>query len=130
MTLNLSSKVFSYFGPPKILQLDNGREFVNGIVKKLVEDWPGEIRSSMGVHGTHRARVSLNEEIQRWKRCWPVVSICKRRHNIIHGPHGFQKSNVSSINSINPMSVLLIKVNCKITKKIPPTNSTPVCREP
>ena len=43
VALNLSSKVFSYFGPPKILQSDNGREFVNGIVKKLVEDWPGEI---------------------------------------------------------------------------------------
>lgn len=43
VALNLSSKVFSYFGLPKILQSDNGREFVNGIVKKLVEDWPGEI---------------------------------------------------------------------------------------
>ena len=43
VALNLSSKVFSYFGLPKILQSDNGREFVNGLVKKLVEDWPGEI---------------------------------------------------------------------------------------
>ena len=43
VALNLSSKVFSYFGPPKILQSDNGREIVNGIVRKLVEDWPGEI---------------------------------------------------------------------------------------
>ena len=43
VALNLSSKVFAYFGPPKILQSDNGREFVNSIVKKLIEEWPGEI---------------------------------------------------------------------------------------
>jgi transposase InsO family protein len=43
VALNLASKVFAYFGPPKILQSDNGREFVNTIVHKLVEDWPGEV---------------------------------------------------------------------------------------
>ena len=43
VALNLSAKVFAYFGPPKILQSDNGREFVNGIVRKLLDDWPGEI---------------------------------------------------------------------------------------
>ena len=43
VALNLSTKVFAYYGPPKILQSDNGREFVNGIVRKLVKDWPGEI---------------------------------------------------------------------------------------
>ena len=43
VALNLTSKVFAHFGPPKILQFDNGREFVNTLVNKLVEDWPGEI---------------------------------------------------------------------------------------
>lgn len=43
VALNPSGKVFAYYGPPKILQSDNGREFVNGIVTKLVDDWPGEI---------------------------------------------------------------------------------------
>ena len=43
VALNLSTKVFANFGPPKILQSDNGREFVNGIVRKLVDEWPGEI---------------------------------------------------------------------------------------
>jgi transposase InsO family protein len=43
VALNLSAKVFAYYGPPKILQSDNGREFVNGIVRKLLDDWPGEI---------------------------------------------------------------------------------------
>ena len=43
VALNLSTKVFSYFGPPKILHSDNGREFVNSIVTKLLEEWSGEI---------------------------------------------------------------------------------------
>ena len=43
VALSLSTKVFSYFGPPRILQSDNGREFVNAVVHKLVEDWPGEV---------------------------------------------------------------------------------------
>ena len=43
VALNLYTKVFAYFGPPKILQSDNGREFVNSTVCNLVEDWLGEV---------------------------------------------------------------------------------------
>ena len=43
VALNLVTKVFSYFGLPRILQSDNGREFVNAILRKVVEDWPGEV---------------------------------------------------------------------------------------
>ena len=43
VSLNLSGKVFAYFGPPKLLQLDNGREFVNSVFGNLVKDWPGEV---------------------------------------------------------------------------------------
>ena len=43
VALNLSTKVFAYYGLPKILQSDNGREFVNSIVDKIVDDWPGEV---------------------------------------------------------------------------------------
>ena len=35
VALNLSTKVFVHYGPPKILQSDNG--FVNGIVRKLAK---------------------------------------------------------------------------------------------
>ena len=38
VVLNLSTKVFAYFGPPKILQSDNGTEFVNSTVHKLIVD--------------------------------------------------------------------------------------------
>lgn len=33
--------IFCDFGCPEILQSDNGREFVNQIIEKLVEFWPG-----------------------------------------------------------------------------------------
>ena len=52
VALNLSTKVFAYYGPPMILQSDNGHEFVNGIVRKLVKDWPGEITIING-HARH-----------------------------------------------------------------------------
>ena len=39
VALSLVTKVFCYFG----LQSDNGREFVNAIIRKVVDDWPGEV---------------------------------------------------------------------------------------
>ena len=36
VAVGLTTKVFSYLGLPKILQSDNGREFVNEIVKKTL----------------------------------------------------------------------------------------------
>ena len=51
----------------------------------------GRSQLSMGVLSTHSLRVLLSEEMQRWRRCWPVVSTLLVR---IHGPHGFQKFNV------------------------------------
>ena len=45
VAVSLSSKVFAYtiYGLPKILQSDNGREFVNCVIHELIEDWPGEV---------------------------------------------------------------------------------------
>ena len=34
--------VFAYLGTPKILHSDNGREFVNAIIRNLISTWPGE----------------------------------------------------------------------------------------
>jgi len=39
----LVHKVFPYFGLPKILQSDNGREFVNEIIREVLRSWPGEV---------------------------------------------------------------------------------------
>ena len=43
VALNLQNHVFCYFGTPKILHSDNGREFVNDVVHSLVKEWPGEV---------------------------------------------------------------------------------------
>ena len=37
----LTKHVFPVFGLPRILQMDNGKEFVNKTIVKVVEDWPG-----------------------------------------------------------------------------------------
>ena len=41
--MGLVSHVFPYIGLPKILQSDNGREFVNELVKECLCLWPGEV---------------------------------------------------------------------------------------
>ena len=43
VALSLLTKVFCYFGPPRILQSDNGRKFVKAIIRKVVYDWSGEV---------------------------------------------------------------------------------------
>lgn len=48
---NLKVRVFSYFGLPKILHSDNGREFVNDLIKSLLILWPGESNMINGSPG-------------------------------------------------------------------------------
>ncbi|KAL5463990.1 hypothetical protein EMCRGX_G032945 [Ephydatia muelleri] len=43
VAVGLTTKVFSYLGLPKILQSDNGREFVNEIIKETLTLWPGQV---------------------------------------------------------------------------------------
>ena len=43
VSMGLVTKVFPYIGVPKILQSDNGREFVNEIVKEVILAWPGQV---------------------------------------------------------------------------------------
>ena len=49
VTVGLATKMFPYLWLPKILQSDNGREFVNEIVKEaLTLIWPGQAVISNG----------------------------------------------------------------------------------
>lgn len=41
--LNLQTRVFALLGTPHILHSDNGREFVNEIVRDVVNNWPGNV---------------------------------------------------------------------------------------
>ena len=43
VAMGLLNRVFPYFGLPKILQSDNGREFVNEVVRECLSVWPGEV---------------------------------------------------------------------------------------
>ena len=43
VAVGLVKRVFPYLGLPKILQSDNGREFVNEIAKEVARSWPGEV---------------------------------------------------------------------------------------
>lgn len=44
----LQCLIFPYFGLPSILQSDNGKEFVNAILNKLVSQWPGKVQLISG----------------------------------------------------------------------------------
>ena len=48
VALSLMTKVFCYFVPPQIIQSDNGREFVNAIIHRVVEEWPREVTTVNG----------------------------------------------------------------------------------
>ena len=45
---NLATMVFCYFGMPYLLQSDNGREFVNAIIKDLLQNWDGLCKTING----------------------------------------------------------------------------------
>jgi transposase InsO family protein len=44
----LRTRVFSYFGLPKIFHSDNGTEFKNQFVKLLIDEWPGNCKIDHG----------------------------------------------------------------------------------
>lgn len=39
----VEERVFAYFGPPKIFHSDNGSEFVNQVMKALLQSWGGQV---------------------------------------------------------------------------------------
>ena len=42
VALGLQKYVFAFLGTPKILHSDNGREFINDVIRNLLDSWPGE----------------------------------------------------------------------------------------
>jgi len=42
VTNGLKKYVLAYFGLPKILQCDNGKEFKNELMRKLISEWEGK----------------------------------------------------------------------------------------
>ena len=44
----LQTLIFPYFGLPSIIQNNNGKEFVNAILSKVVQQWPGKVQLISG----------------------------------------------------------------------------------
>ena len=63
--------IFSIFGAPSILQIDNGREFVNSVITELSAMWDG----LKIVHGkprhSQRATVKFNYSLGSWSTIYP-----------------------------------------------------------
>ena len=65
-------EIFCTFGNPHILQSDNGREFANAVVKRIIEKWPG----CKLVHGKPRHSQSqgsverANRDVEAIIACW------------------------------------------------------------
>ena len=84
------SYIFPYFGVPKIFQSDNGREFVNSVIEKLLRSWSTNIQiiqgrprhpQSQGVieraHRTLEQKLSTQLESNRqWSKLLPRI-VCK-----------------------------------------------------
>lgn len=67
MTSNLKSLIF-YFGAPKILQCDNGKEFVNSDVDRLCEEF--RILRNSGCQGIRNHKAKLKGLIKQFAECF------------------------------------------------------------
>ena len=90
MALVLETYIFPYFGVLKIFQSDNGKEFVNSLIEKLLHAWSTDIQiiqrrprhpQSQGV--IERAHRSLEQKLatqpestRQWCKLLPRI-ICK-----------------------------------------------------
>ena len=86
VAVGLVKRVFPYLGLPKILQSDNGREFVNEIVKEVVRSWPGEVvlinghprhLQSQGLveKGNHLVEMQIQSMKNEWKEVWRCAMV-------------------------------------------------------
>jgi hypothetical protein len=64
--------IFLIFGAPKVLQSDNGKEFVNSIIIKIKELWP-ECIIVQGIPRHTKSQVSIersNQDVVNMIRAW------------------------------------------------------------
>ena len=90
----LESHVFPYFGVPRILQSDNGREFINSVIEQLLRTWgnktqmiSGRPRHPQSQGAVERAHSTLQRKLQaeiyrvgtkkpEWSKFLPYIT-CK-----------------------------------------------------
>ena len=95
VTVRLATKEFPYLGLPKILQSDNGREFVNEIVKETLTLWPGQVviingrpRHSQSQGLVEKGNPCVEMQIQAMKLEYRVAQ------EVLHGLIGCHAFNV------------------------------------
>lgn len=68
--------IFSDFGPCKELQTDNGREFANSTIEKIVKDYGGELIHGKARHSQSQGSIErANRDVQN------ILTILMRRRN-------------------------------------------------
>ena len=86
----IKSFIFPYFGVPKIFQSDNGKEFVNSVIKNLLHSWSSKIqiihgrpRHPQSQRAVERAHRTLEQKLatqlesdMEWSKFLPHV-VCK-----------------------------------------------------
>ena len=115
IAVGLVKRVFPYLGLPKILQSDNGREFVNEIVKEVVRSWPGEVviingrprhLQSQGLveKGNHLVEMQIQSMKNEWKESgdvpwsdWLTHIQCKLAKINVHVTFSCRQSKHSSM---------------------------------
>ena len=82
--------IFPYFGVPKIFQSDNGREFVNSVIGKLLHSWSADMQIIQGcprhpqsqgaierAHRTLEQKLATQlESTRQWSKLLPRI-VCK-----------------------------------------------------
>ena len=87
--------IFPYFGVPKIFQSDNGKEFVNSIIERLLHSWSTDIQIIQGrprhpqsqgaierAHRTLEQKLATQlESTRQWSKLLPRI-VCKFCYSI------------------------------------------------
>ena len=107
-------EVFSLFGPPKILQSDNGTEFANQVIEALLTSLNTEMRFTTPYHPQGNgiaeravratldmARKCLNGLTADWSTMLPLIQL--RLNSRVSAVHGSTPFSLMFARSINPL---------------------------
>lgn len=70
--------IFLTFGAPKIVQSDNGREFLDSIITELNQLWPDCVLVHEQSRHPHCSIENINENIEDLLRAWMVDNKCQK----------------------------------------------------
>ena len=77
----MKERVFSMFGLPYILYSDNGRKFVDNLIVKTIETWPGECKLVNGKARSPRVQGC----VEKGNHCVEMMITAKRHEKSSNG---------------------------------------------